>query len=175
MSIDIDNRHPKLRVGQARLAKHLRGVLREVGRGRAHVDVSLVTDREIRKLNKQFRGVDAVTDVLSFALTEGEGPPLPGDWLGDVVVSLDTARRQAAQMQSVQMQARTIAADPTAARAWRLTEEVMFLATHGVLHLVGHDHEDPAEAEVMEALERKLLLAVTPLDVHGLDRTTHGR
>lgn len=169
MSIEVDDRHGKLRIGQQRLARHLRAVLREVGRPRAHVDVSLVTDREIRKLNKQFRGIDAVTDVLSFPLEAGDGPALPGDWLGDVVVSLDTAKRQA-----LELQAQAMATDPTAARAWRLTEEVLFLATHGLLHLLGHDHEEANDAEAMEALERKLLAPVTPLDVHGLDRTGHG-
>ncbi len=163
MPVEIDNRHPHLRVEKRRLAGWLRGVLGELGRPRATVDVSLVDDDEIRALNAQWRHVDAVTDVLSFPLEDGAGPQLPGELLGDLVISLDTAARQAAQM---------AASHPC--ESYVLSDEVRFLACHGLLHLLGHGHDDPAEAEAMEALERRFMATVTPLDPHDLDRAAHG-
>ena len=155
--IAVDRRHPALKVRITRLRAHLQFVLKAMARPGAYGDVSLVTDAEIHQLNRDWRQVDAVTDVLSFALEEAEGPaPLP--LLGDVIVSLDTAQRQAQAL-----------AQP----GYGLEEEVLFLATHGLLHLLGHDHQQAAEAEVMEALERQFMAAVTAVDVHALDRTDH--
>lgn len=163
MSISIDNRHPNLRVNQRVLAKHLRRVLKDLGHARALVDVSLVTDDEIHSLNRDYRGVDAVTDVLSFALQEADSPE-PLEMLGDLVVSLDTAARQADGVRT----------GTAGGAGYGLVEEVLFLATHGLLHLLGHDHQEAAAAEAMEALERRFMADVTALDVHASDRTAHG-
>ncbi len=168
MSIWIDNRHPQLRAGQARLARHLNEMLQALGHAGAWVDVSLVTDAEIKRLNRRYRQVNKVTDVLSFALSEAPGPQLPVEILGDIVISLDTAARQA-------LAVRYQFAQVPEAKGYRITEEVLFLATHGLLHLLGHDHLEPAQAEAMEALERQFLAAITPLDVQALDRTEHSR
>lgn len=164
MPVDIDNRHPRLKVPKARLSAHLRSALAQLGAAKAYVSVSLVDDDEIQSLNRDYRQQDRVTDVLSFALEEADGPEGPMRMLGDIVISLDTAARQAHEL------AATLPAD----QPYTLVEETLFLATHGLLHLLGHDHEDPSEAEAMEALERQLMAAVTPVAVHGLDRTAHG-
>lgn len=175
MSVDVRNDHPSQRVGLQRLARHLRGVLRVLDRGRAHVDVRLVTDRAMRRLNRDWRGVDRATDVLSFALQEGGAPDLgphgPVDLLGEIVVSLDAARRQA---RLVRESARQLGAAERAVRGYGVTLEAMFLATHGVLHLLGHDHVEAEQAEVMEQWERRLLADVTTLDIHAPDRSEHG-
>lgn len=161
-SVEIDNRHPYLRVLKPRLRRHLVGVLRILGKKNVHVDVSLVTDDEIQKLNQQFRGINAVTDVLSFALEDGLAVPLPRKMLGDIVISLDTAWRQAAELQA-QLQ-----------QDYGLAEETLFLATHGLLHLLGHDHQTRRDALAMQQLERQLISEVTRVDVHANDRTAHG-
>lgn len=166
MRIEIDNRHSRLRVDQRGLARHLRGMLSELERAGAGVDVSLVDDREIRSLNKQWRGVDAVTDVLSFALQDDDGDAGPFDHLGDIVISLDTAHRQAGQV-------REHASGSDAGR-YRLRTEAFFLATHGLLHLLGYDHQDDEQTAVMEALEARFIAPLTTVDVHALDRTDHG-
>ena len=70
-------------------------VLRAVGRGRDELTLSLVRDNEIRELNRDYRGKRRATDVLSFSLLEGEDTSHRGKLLGDVVISIDTARRQA--------------------------------------------------------------------------------
>ena len=167
MPIATDNRHPNLRVDRKRLNQHLRAALKKLGRANAEVSVSLVDDAEIRALNHQWRGVDAVTDVLSFAFDETDSPDVGIDILGDIVVSLDTAQRQVAIVHGAN------AGRPELAQ-YRLDEEVLFLATHGLLHLCGHDHLDPAEADAMETLERTLMADVTTLDLHAVDRSDHG-
>jgi probable rRNA maturation factor len=163
MPVFTDNRHPRLKVDQRQIAAHLRKALTALGRPRAEVSLSLVGDDEIRELNRQYRGVDAVTDVLSFAMEEGEQMPgMPVELLGDIVVSLDTAERQAAELCRQQQLS-----------DYGLRQEVWFLATHGLLHLLGHDHQQPEAAEAMETLERQLMQGVTSADLHGYDRTAH--
>lgn len=167
MPVDIDNRHPRLRVDRRRLARHLRDILRSEGQARAWVDVSLVGDQEIQQLNRDHRGVDTPTDVLSFALADAGQAVEPVAMLGDIVISLDSARRQARAMASAH---HLTSGD----RPYGLREEALFLATHGLLHLLGHDHVEPAAARTMEALERRYMKTVTPLPVHCLDRSDHG-
>ncbi len=165
MPVLLDNRHRQLKVDQRQLATHLRKCLATLGRHRAELSVSLVDDEEIHQLNKQFRAVDSVTDVLSFAMEEGESlPGMPVELLGDVVISLDTALRQAQELASQQQ-----------LPDYALRQEVWFLATHGLLHLLGFDHQSPDEAEEMEGLERKLMEGVSTADLHGYDRTAHAK
>jgi probable rRNA maturation factor len=103
------------------------------------LSLSLVGDRAIRRLNRTWRKKDKATDVLSFPAGElPKGTPGPRQ-LGDVVISLDTAKRQAKEY------GRTLE-----------SEMARYLA-HGLLHLLGHDHERPYDARKMAALEEKLL------------------
>ncbi len=101
----------------------------------AEVSITFVDDAGIRELNKQFRLIDRPTDVLSFPLFdyEGESDEPPVDelvgMLGDVVISLETAARQAEEY------------------GHSLEEEVAFLTVHSMLHLLGYDHETSAEDE----------------------------
>jgi probable rRNA maturation factor len=106
---------------------------------RVELSVLLTTDAAIRVLNRQWRRKDRPTDVLSFPA----GEPPPGSTgprhLGDIILSLDTARRQA--------------------RAHRrsLADELDLYLAHGLLHLLGHDHHRRADAERMATLEARLL------------------
>jgi len=124
----------------AHIERAARLVLDAIGRADAELAISLVDDDAIRDLNRRYRGKDVPTDVLSFAQSEGE--PLAcaePDSLGDVVISVETARRQAEQ------------------GGWTLDEELHRLLVHGVLHLVGHEHErGGAEERRMRAEERRL-------------------
>jgi probable rRNA maturation factor len=104
----------------------------------AELSVLLVSDAEMRRLNRDWRGKDRPTDVLSFAQRDGGGAA-PENLLGDVVISVDTARRQA--------------------RSGRrpLGREAERLLVHGLLHLLGWDHERSArEAAEMKRKEREL-------------------
>jgi probable rRNA maturation factor len=105
----------------------------------AELSVLLTDDREIHQLNREHRHKDKPTDVLAFAMDESV--PDPAGILGDVVISLDTAERQASS------------------RKRPLIEEVRFLLAHGVLHLVGYDHAEPEEKREMVAMTRQLVRA----------------
>jgi len=120
-----------------RLVQLARKFAAVLGVGSAELSLTLVRDSTIRKLKHQYFGVDAATDVLSFPAGEFPGPgPRP---LGDIVISIDTARRAATEF------------DSSIAGALAL-----YLA-HGFLHLFARDFETPREARQMERLERQLL------------------
>ncbi len=107
----------------------------------AELSVLLTDDATIHALNREHRGKDAPTDVLAFSLLEGEAPP-SGEGahpLGDVVLSLDTAARQARR------------------RRRTLEAECMMLLAHGLLHLVGYDHETDEEERAMKRETARLL------------------
>jgi len=108
----------------------------------AELSIVLTNDDTIQRLNQEYRSVDRPTDVLSFAQSDGE--PFPGETpiLGDIVISLDTARRQADE------------------RGHPLGHEVRILLVHGLLHLLGFDHEADEDRLVMAAEEESLLAAL---------------
>ncbi len=116
-------------------------MLASLGLASAELSILLCSDPVIHELNRAFRKVDRPTDVLAFAMREGEGGALHEGLLGDVIISLDTARRQARE------NGRTIAS------------EVTFLLAHGLLHLLGHDHRDRTEERRMMARTDVLLSA----------------
>jgi probable rRNA maturation factor len=108
----------------------------------AELSIVLADDPTVHELNRAYRGTDAPTDVLSFAQGEGEQfarPEGTAAHLGDVIISLDTAQRQAAE--------HNIA----------LQDEVGHLLVHGILHLLGYDHEEADDAEQMRLREEAIL------------------
>jgi probable rRNA maturation factor len=116
-------------------------MLRHLGREQHELSILLTDDAFIRSLNETHRGKDHPTDVLAFPQNEGEGTPTPMDHglLGDVVISLDTAQRQAK------------------GRKHALLDEVSFLLAHGILHLLGYDHQTDEEEATMTALTSELV------------------
>ena len=130
------------RVDVARLRRVANAVLRGIGQAKAELSVALVDDASIAELNGQYRAKPRPTDVLSFSLVEGDFADHRGGMLGDVVISVETAAAQAAD------------------RHRSLDETVARLLVHGVLHLIGHDHEEDDEARAMQAEERRLLKAL---------------
>jgi len=103
--------------------------------------VCLVSDRRMKEYNRAFRGVDAVTDVLSFP-GGGEADPDGRVYLGDIVIAVPAAARQARE------------------RRHSLAREIRILALHGYLHLLGHDHEKDDGA--MDRLQRRLVRRLLP-------------
>lgn len=127
--------------GEAELAAWLERLISELAPGAASFAVRFASDREMRRLHRTFRGRDYPTDVLSFP---GEATP-EGRHLGDVVISLPVARRQAA------------AAGHATAR------ELRVLLLHGVLHCLGHDHEsDDGAMDRLEAALRERWIPLSP-------------
>lgn len=119
-----------------------RRLLSAIGEERSALSLSLVSDGSIRSLNHRYRGKDSSTDVLSFPLDDGTQPPALERMLGDVVISVDTARRQAAAYDAP------------------LQREIYRLLIHGLLHLKGHDHEADSQRRVMQREERRLADAI---------------
>lgn len=119
-----------------------RRLLAAVGERRAALSLSIVNDEAIRSLNQEYRGKDAATDVLSFPLGDEPDSGPSERLLGDVVISVETARRQAEAYDAP------------------LQREIYRLLIHGLLHLKGHDHEAAGERRVMRREERRLADAI---------------
>lgn len=110
------------------------------------ISVSVVNNAEIRRVNRQFRGIDRETDVLSFPmLTFAEGERVERNengeiLLGDIILSMERAREQAEEY------------------GHSLKREIAFLTAHSMLHLLGYDHMQPEEEKEMFARQREILL-----------------
>ena len=152
LRIRIDNGYRKHveEVWLERLAKAT--LLAAEGRcGGVEMGLSITDDDTVRNLNRDYRGVDESTDVLSFALTEGKNgnrepvfvmPPDGVRHLGEVVISYPRALQQAAE------------------HGRHSEDELAWLVVHGVLHLLGHDHDEPTRERRMRAIEKRVLSQV---------------
>lgn len=137
--VDIQVKHPGGRRHGVRLKAQALELLRALKQSGTELSIALVTDLQIQRLNKKWRQKNTPTDVLSFP-ADALPPGTPGlQPLGDVIISLDTARRQAREY------------------ARPLAEELSRYLAHGVLHLLGHDHLTPGDARKMARLEDLLL------------------
>jgi probable rRNA maturation factor len=115
-----------------------------LGREAGEVSIVIVDDAEITRLNRQYLQRNRPTNVIAFPMASGDPMTLPSHLLGDVVISAETAKRQAE------------------AAGRETGEEILFLMIHGVLHLLDYDHEKNAEERrKMEAKERELLSLVS--------------
>lgn len=147
MAIEVLNRQRLARIDVHRVANLADATLGAVGRAGGGLTVVLVRARAMRDLNRTYRNQDRATDVLSFPANDGQagidntGFIGEAAFLGDVVVSVDTAREQAAEA------------------GHSVERELDELVMHGVLHLCGYDHEtDSGEMNRLELrLRRKLL------------------
>jgi probable rRNA maturation factor len=138
MPVALSNRQRAVRVSPARLRRAAARALLAVGRADQELSLTLVDDAEIRRLNTRYRRVRHRTDVLAFPLD----PPL----VGEVIISAETARRQATRL------------------GVSVGLELDLLVTHGVLHLVGYDDQDPRAARLMHEREREILAgAIQPI------------
>jgi probable rRNA maturation factor len=138
MTIHVRNLQKRVKLDTTFLRKVAQTTLDEMRAGEGECSLVLVDDRTIARLNEQYRGVEGPTDVLSFSMREGAFASVAPYLLGDVIISAETADRQA----------------KSAGRALR--DELATLLIHGILHLLGHDHQTPLEARAMRRLERRL-------------------
>ncbi len=119
--------------------------------GEAEVGLVLADDATLGRLNRQYRGVEGPTNVLSFAASEGSAPPSSGPLLlGDVVLAYETVRRESEE------------------QGKRLSDHLCHLVVHGVLHLLGYDHGTEAQAAAMERLEIAALAGLGVSDPYVL-------
>ncbi len=124
------NQHP---VDSKALQSQIGQVLEKLGETQCELSLLLTDDAEIRRLNKTYRNLDHATDVLSFPQDENAVNESGDTLLGDVVISVETAARQAEE------------------HHLSFNEELILLAIHGILHLLGYDHErSPQDARIMK-------------------------
>jgi probable rRNA maturation factor len=144
MEILIDNRQQSHNVDLTKIRKKTKAILSALGLHDDELSILIVDDSEITDLNRDYRGKDKPTNVLSFSMREGDvGPITP--MLGDVVISAETARREADEA------------------GITLSERLSQLLVHGILHLVDYDHErSEDEARRMEDKSLELLRIIEP-------------
>ena len=141
MPVDIVRRHGGKKFPARKLKTLAIKILQLIHKEESELSLALIGNTEMRKLNARFRNKDYPTDVLSFPAEDG----LPGaaGLLGDVIISVDKAWQQAKE------------------RRRSLDEEMVVLLIHGVLHLLGYDHERSArDARIMSRLEKKIYRAL---------------
>ncbi|MGQ0554290.1 MAG: rRNA maturation RNase YbeY [Planctomycetota bacterium] len=134
----MTNRQRKLAVSAKAVRAALEAVFAGEGRGEPDLAVRIVNDAEIRALNARWLGHDWATDAITFSY---EGDPSPDGLRGEVVVSAETALREA----------RSRGGDPE--------QELLLYVAHGALHLLGWDDDTPARRRAMNARARRLLAA----------------
>ena len=127
---------------QTKIRRAIRQALSEA-EIKGDLSLLLTTDEKLRALNKAFRDKDVPTNVLSF-------PAAAGGYLGDIAIAFGLAQREARESGKT------------------MAEHVLHLAVHGTLHLAGFDHIDPREADVMEAMETKILARLGIADPYVL-------
>jgi probable rRNA maturation factor len=122
----------------------------------AELSISFVDDVQIQELNRRYLGRDKPTNVLAFSMREGEFPSLHPQVLGDVIISVDTARRQSNRFGLNEM------------------EMVILLMIHGILHLLGYEHEGTNKgAREMTLKQKELLTKVLQKKKSGPPRPIH--
>lgn len=150
MQIEISNQQEKMTVTQA-IEDKIIEVLEMAARVHevddlAEVSLMFTDDETIHEMNREYRGIDRPTDVLSFALEEGEEEEIYGgpeeNLLGDIIISVETATRQAEEY------------------GHSVEREMAFLALHGMLHLLGYDHMEDEERQEMRAQEEAILASL---------------
>ena len=149
MPIHMQSQVRRITFNESRLERSARAILTALGEPSAELGILFVGDQRMRGLNCRYRGKNRTTDVLAFAMREARTPHtsrLVPDMLGDVVISVPTACRQAIE----------------AGRS--LDEELAWLLIHGILHLCGYDHErSEKEARRMYRRERMIQRSIARL------------
>jgi len=141
MKVLIQDRQNLVRLDQKIIRRLARTILGELNQLDKEIGIVFVDDQQIRELNQRYLKRDRPTNVISFPMAQGEFPEINPQLLGDVVISVETAVREAEES------------------GLSFEEEVAFLLIHGILHLTGYDHTGggrPRMAVVQEALFNKL-------------------
>ena len=156
MPVHMQSQVRRVTFNQACLVRLARAILSDVGEASAELGILFVGDQRMRGLNRRYRGKDRTTDVLAFPMRGV--PHSSSHLLGDVVIAVPTAARQAKQGQR------------------SLDEELTVLLVHGILHLCGYDHErSETEARRMHRRERMILRSISRLStrVHRMSHVSH--
>ena len=146
MAVSLRNEHPEIKIDFHDIEVRIEVIMDHLDCLDQEISVLFMEDIGIRQLNKEFRNVDKATDVLSFPQNSDEGPVIPGDIiLGDIAISLDKAKLQAKE------------------HGLAFKEEIILLLIHGILHLLGYDHEISEQEEIkMRKKTRELFKEIFP-------------
>ncbi|MBM4324939.1 MAG: rRNA maturation RNase YbeY [Deltaproteobacteria bacterium] len=142
MKIWIRNQQKPIPLDLKKIRRVVQKTLANLGLPEAELSLLLVDDRQIRKLNHRFLGRDKPTNVLAFSMREGEYSSLHPHLLGDLVISIETAKRQSKQSGLNEMEMLTL------------------LLIHGILHLLGYEHEGSKKDAREMTLKQKELFQV---------------
>jgi probable rRNA maturation factor len=145
MEILFRNAQRKYKINRTRLIGHIETIMAELNQADSEISIMLVNDAKIKQLNRDYRDKNAATDVLAFPQDEDAVNDNGGPLLGDVVVSVETSRRQAKE--------HCLSGD----------EEIILLIIHGTLHLLGYDHDRSAqEKRKMQSMTQKIFGLIFP-------------
>ena len=143
--VSVLNRQDRVPVDRRKIGAAARRILKTLGYEGYELTVVLADDREITRLNRQYFRRNRPTNVISFPMMDDSPVSLRSRILGDVVISAETARRDAGEAGE------------------KAEDEILFLMIHGILHLAGYDHEGSvAERRKMEAKEKEFLKGLNP-------------
>lgn len=136
MKVQIENRQTKFKIDRKTIRSTVSKIFRLLESLDKEISICFTDDENIRELNKQYLNRNKPTNVLSFSLQEGEYGNINPRMLGDVIISVETAQRDAASGNLT------------------IEQELDFLLIHGILHLTGYNHENTTEKEI-KRMERK--------------------
>ena len=139
MKVDIRDLQNKVKLDKTRIVRYAKLVLREMGESGVELSLLFVNDPYMRRLNQRYRHVDSRTDVLAFSMREGQGIPRNSPILGDVVISTETAEREAKK------------------RKIPIQKEMLLYLAHGILHLLGYKDETLRDRKKMMLKQQQLL------------------
>ena len=144
MKLQIENSQSKIKIDRRMIRSTVLNILTALDCADKEISLSFVDDEKIKQLNKQYLGKDKATNVLSFSLLEGEYGNINPQILGDIIVSVETAQRDALYGKLT------------------IDQEIDFLIIHGILHLLGYNHENTTEKEtkIMRQKEKELFNAI---------------
>ena len=144
MTIWINNRQRKTVLNQEKVRKKAAKILSALALSDRELSLTLINDRAMAHLNRETFGRRGPTNVIAFPLDDAPSPNGPPALLGEVVISLQTTRRQAQEF------------------GWPWQELLDFFLIHGILHLLGYDHEEPVAAARMDARAWELMSRLYP-------------
>ncbi|MGB5217298.1 MAG: rRNA maturation RNase YbeY [Smithella sp.] len=137
MKMQIENRQSRFKIEKKKIRSTVAGILKLMDCPDKEVSIVFTDDKNIQTLNKTYLGRDKTTNVISFSLQEGEYGNINPQLLGDVVISVDTAQKDALKGNLT------------------LEQEIDFLLIHGILHLLGYNHENTSKAEARNMQQKE--------------------
>lgn len=149
MKLQIENNQNKIKIDKRRIRSTVPRIMRILDCADKEISLSFVDDEKIKELNKEYLGKDKPTNVISFSLREGEYSDINPQIMGDIIISVETAQRDA---------------------LWgnlTVSQEIDFLIIHGILHLLGYNHENTTRKETnkMQKKENDLFKVLYGCDV----------